>query len=153
MADNIYNERIKFLAHRQMDIAEDQDYVSWAIMELMTGNESDSINILAGLLPPFNHFEVDIYVKKSLKEMAIPENTDFLDLYVEILARRRLANEITSLEITEEMYNIFVYSSFNSKYSQWSIINEYYDDYYLVSDRNIEDVIVEECKRIIDHSI
>lgn len=134
-----------------MGIAEDKEFVDWAIQELVHGTETSSIKILGGLEPPLNSFEVKEYTDKSKSELKLGfEKAELIDEYTKVLAAQKLNNEITSREITEEMYKILQDTHYDKKYFAWYDIDEYFDDFYVISDKNIDDVIISECKRMLN---
>jgi hypothetical protein len=142
--------RIKVFARASMGIAKDSEFVDWAISELSNNNNSESIKILAGLQNPLDHSEVQRHVANSVKELNVKsDNIKIIDQYAELLAILRLDNKISSKEIVDEMYNIYNFTGHNIKYVGWFDLKEYFDDFYKISYKDIEDVINSECKKIL----
>jgi hypothetical protein len=146
----IEHTRMKLFARSQIGIAGDKEFVDWAIQELLEGNETESIKILAGLEPPLNCFEVKEYTERSKMELKLHfDENKIIDHYAQHLAAQRLNDEITSKEITEEMYRILQHMDCDKKYHAWFDLNEFFDDYYVISDKDINDVIIDECRRML----
>lgn len=47
--------------------------VDWAITMLEEGKDGDNLRMLAGMLPPFNHFEIAALRDRALRELGISE--------------------------------------------------------------------------------
>jgi hypothetical protein len=151
MTVDINDIRIKVFARQQMGIAEDKEFINWAVQELLHGNETNSIKILAGLENPINPFQIKEYINKSKKELKIEfDENNIIDQYAMILAKQKLNNEISSRDIATEMYEILKYTDFNNKYFAWDNIDEYFDDFHVYIDTNLEEEIIKECNKIIN---
>jgi hypothetical protein len=150
MSQNITELRIILFARSIMGIAKDKEFIDWAISELIEGNETESIKILAGFESPYNPFEFQEYINKCKKELLLNfEETKLIDQYAFLLANQKLKEEISSKEIADKMYEIVKFTKYNSKYFAWFEINEFFDDYYVISDKKIEEVIKIECENIL----
>jgi hypothetical protein len=150
MVSQIIEPRIIFLARLTMNKICDTEIVEWAYNELLLGSDTPSLRILAGLDNPIDPVDVQNYLRKSLKELSIViEKKVAIDEYVKLLANKTIAGEITKKEMSEKMYQVLVYTEYDKEFFVWFNINEYYDDYWMVSKRNIEDVVIEECKKIL----
>ena len=151
MTVDINDIRIKVFARQQMGIAEDKEFINWAVQELLHGNETNSIKILAGLENPINPFQIKEYINKSKKELKIEfDENNIIDQYAVILAKQKLSNEISSRDIATEMFEILKYTDFNNKYFAWYNIDEYFDDFHVYNDTNLEEEIIKECNKIIN---
>lgn len=53
------------------DATPERHYIPWAISLLEKDFDTPSLCILAGLQPPFNEFEVNKYLKNTLRELSI----------------------------------------------------------------------------------
>lgn len=152
MKNEIDFSRLELFAHELMGKAIDNDYIDWAIKELMAGNSTLSINIIAGLQPPYNSFEIAEYVKKAIKELNIEIHLDsIIDEFVNELANRKLMGKIGSEELIKEIDSILIYTNYDSKYNGWLNLVEFFDDYYVLGDNNLENDIIEECKNQVKH--
>jgi hypothetical protein len=150
MENNIKDIRIKIFARECMGIVTDEEYVEWAMKELLSGNESYSILILAGLVKPLNRFEINDYKEKSKKELGIEiDNASIVHDYARLLARLKLDGKIDSKTITHEMIEILKYTDYDKKYYAWFNIDEFFDDYYIISKNSIDEEIDKECREIL----
>ncbi|MDB2358102.1 hypothetical protein N9V86_03180 [Opitutales bacterium] len=62
---------IALLGRANLKHAREEEYVEWATHMLEEGHETPSLCILAGLEPLLNHFEIQDYFKRSLRELGI----------------------------------------------------------------------------------
>ncbi len=151
MRNEIEFERLRLFARNLMGKAELNEYIEWAIKELLNGNDTPSVQILAGLEAPFNFFETYGLFKKAVKELQIDFNQNkLIEEYAKELAERKLNNLIESDKLIEEMGSIIIYSSYDSKYDGWLNLIEFFHDYYVLGQGNLEDDILEECRNQID---
>lgn len=68
-----------------------QECVDWAVSMLEQGHDNPGITMLAGLSPPFNHFEVAGYRDRSLRELGITDVSDSIAVTTYVAERLRLA--------------------------------------------------------------
>ena len=106
---------------------------------------------MAGLENRINPFQIKEYINKSKKELKIEfDESNIIDQYAVILAKQKLNNEISSRDIATEMYEILKYTDFNNKYFAWYNIDEYFGDFHVYNDTNLEEEIIKECNKIIN---
>ncbi|MES2460115.1 MAG: hypothetical protein V4671_05995, partial [Armatimonadota bacterium] len=48
-----------------------EDVVDWAVSQLVAGNSTESMSILAGLTPPIHWQELDYYFQRALDESGL----------------------------------------------------------------------------------
>src|ERR1043165_9798094 len=63
--------RAQLLADRALDKAPTDAWVQWAVNELLAGQDSPHLRILAGERPPFDPFEISALLDKVLSELAV----------------------------------------------------------------------------------
>ena len=128
----------------------DKGIVEWAYNELLNGTNSPSLRILAGLDNPIDPVDVQNYLRKSLSELSVEiEKKKVVNEYVKLLAKKTIDGDLSTKEMSEKMYQVLVYTEYDDAFIVWFSINEFYDDYWMVSKRIIEDVVIEECKKIL----
>ncbi len=115
------------LGRRALNHSESGDYVLWATKQLDEGGESKSVNILAGLEPPYNWFEVQEYFTRALRELQIIEKPR--DILIEKYARE-IAQNIVDQKISPNMgldilHHIYLDSENDSKYERWMVWDDY----------------------------
>lgn len=63
----------RILANKALDVPCGQDCVDWAVGMLVSGYDGPSLTMLAGMLPPHNHFEVADLRDRALGEVGAPD--------------------------------------------------------------------------------
>jgi hypothetical protein len=130
-----------------------EEYINWAVLELMNNNETKSLKILAGFETNTNQFELLETVNNVKNELNISYDPEtILNEYAVCLAQNKLSKKIENKQIVTEMNKIYQNINLNSKFKTWFDLDEFFDDYYVISNENIEDVIIRECKIIIEES-
>ncbi len=85
-----------------------QDCVDWAVDLLSQGYESLNLIILAGFTPPLDHFEVQDYARRAIKELNldIPKGVAGIIAYARDLASdaRGSHNEMVDLRHQRHLY-------------------------------------------------
>jgi len=66
----------RILADKALQETCGQECVDWAISMLEQGRDGHYLTMLAGMSPPFNHFEVADYRDRALRELGIIEISD-----------------------------------------------------------------------------
>ncbi|HTV01371.1 MAG TPA: hypothetical protein VMF13_12560 [Luteitalea sp.] len=64
---------VQILGEKALDQECGQSCVDWAVGLLETGSDSDALAVLAGMTPPFNHFEVAGRRDRALAELGIAD--------------------------------------------------------------------------------
>ena len=81
----------RILADKALQETCGQECVDWAISMLEQGRDGHHLTMLAGMSPPFNHFELADYRDRSLRELGITDITDSAAITTYAAERLRLA--------------------------------------------------------------
>ncbi|MGD9632409.1 MAG: hypothetical protein AB7G28_02145 [Pirellulales bacterium] len=98
----------QILAERALEQSCGQQCVDWAVGLIEEGHAEDFVLRLAGMLPPYNHFEIKDLRDKALAELridALPSDEAVTKYVVEILqlALSGGANLVESLALVKEL--------------------------------------------------
>ena len=101
----------KMLVERALKVDQAEDWIDWAIEMLLAGFDTEHLRILAGLLPPFNRFELNVFVDKTLQELKL-DNQHEDDLtygYVYYLILQALDKQKSFKSVLSEIRSLCIY--------------------------------------------
>lgn len=80
-----------------------QECVDWAVSMLEKGHDGHNLAILAGMSPPFSHFEVADHRDRALRELGLSDTSDdaAIATYTAEQLRRALKGEVDFLPTLE----------------------------------------------------
>lgn len=116
-----------------------QECVDWAVSMLEQGCDGHCIMMLAGLTPPFNHFEVARFRDRALQEIGAADITSptSADAVVADMFRHELANEAelaAALEVAKDLYVAFdlphSLRDFYLLHLAWDELKEHEEQFY-----------------------
>jgi hypothetical protein len=102
------------------------DVVDWAISELVDGNITDSLSILAGLTPPVHWQELDYYFQRTLDESGwtAPPEDECLRLYARDIAGELTSGAVAPLKGCDRIYEITEQLGYPDDMSTWLYLHE-----------------------------
>jgi hypothetical protein len=85
----------RILAYKALQVPCGRECVDWAISKLEEGKSGHHLAMLAGMVAPFNHFEMADLRDRAMRELGVPERSDVLavEAYAAERLRRALAGE------------------------------------------------------------
>jgi len=100
----------RILADRALQEPCGQQCVNWAVSMLVAGHDGRYLAMLAGLSPPYNHFELADLRDRALAEVGAPELTDVeaVRAYVAELLQFALAGEADLIETLGEVKDMYI---------------------------------------------
>jgi hypothetical protein len=115
-----------FLAKKLLGNATLEDYVDWAVTELMSSADTPNLRILAGLTKPLFWPEVEHHFAAALDELEIslPPSEQFLRNYVCEVARKIVAEEIVPTAACHTIYQISASLDYPPELSDWVYLDE-----------------------------
>ena len=114
----------QILAEKALNKLCGQTCVDWAITMLEEGRDGHYLTRLAGMLPPYNHFEVADLRDRTLREQRIPDLDD-------TAAVRTFAAEALRLALAGDVALISAVEAVKDLYIAQDYLKELYDFYLL----------------------
>jgi hypothetical protein len=107
----------KILALKALERRCGQECVDWAITMLEQGASQKSIGVLAGMTPPFNHFEMASLRDRALLDVGASKPTHSLAIqaYAGELALEALAGDIDTFRLLEELAELCIAEGYASE--------------------------------------
>jgi hypothetical protein len=151
---------LEILARRMLERESGQECVDWAIAMLEVGYESRSLLVLAGLTPPFNHFEVSSFRDRALQEIRPPElgiedpvNAHVAEIVFEAIydagTLRDVFARVANLAI-ELGYPLDLQPFFNLHFAAQDLLHSDMQWYWPgATNDNIEEIMVQEARRFV----
>src|SRR5262245_17294724 len=98
----------RLLARRCLGNDTADDYIQWAVTELVAGAEAPSVAILAGLGRPLDRWEITFYFERALGELGLrlPEPRGFLLEFARGIAADIFAGAVSPQDGAWELYPI-----------------------------------------------
>ena len=129
---------IALLGRRAFHETRSQDTVDWAVREIVAGQHTPELCVLAGMSAPLNAFEVDAQFQKTLDEMGLvpPDEAVCLRLYARQIAQALLDGAIPIPNACATLSRIFdasydgIYIIWFSLHWAWQDIFQGYDTHY-----------------------
>jgi hypothetical protein len=111
----------KLLAFKALERPCGQECIDWAIGMLEQGVEHKSVTILAGMTPPFNHFEIASLRDRALADLKVTElpRSHAVKAYVAELALQALADDKDLLHFLKELTNLCIAEDYPSELSDF----------------------------------
>ena len=109
------------LAMSALDCAEKNDFISWAIDELVAGNESEALAVLAEFDEGVSSFELQEYFEKVKRELGVSEPTrlEALDQYTTYLAQSILDPGSDYRSIVAKLATLCHTNNYPSNLMEW----------------------------------
>lgn len=137
-----------------------EDWVKWAIDMVENGYESEHLYILAGKMSPYNLFEIDSLVEKTLSELGIkrPTDNEAVDGYAYYLISQALSGILQYTEVLQELKNICIALNYHDSLYSFYLLCYAYEDLRLREEQyywqganrtNINSIIEEKFKEWI----
>jgi hypothetical protein len=120
----------KILARKALDRACGQECVDWAISLLERGYSMRNIEILAGMMPPFNHFEIAQLRNSVLLDIGAPElsHGDAVHAYAGELAAEVLRNDADMVQLVAELADLCIAEGYPPElYDSYLLYNAWQD--------------------------
>jgi hypothetical protein len=113
-----------------------QDWVDWADEAIVAGYDSQSLRILAGLVPPFDDHEILRLSNKSLVELGIAplEKEKAIQYYISLLAHQVLVRRISQKHALSKLKELY-WTTQNDKR-----LSDFYLLYYALTDLETDEV-------------
>ncbi|WP_411825420.1 hypothetical protein [Luteolibacter sp. AS25] len=109
------------LAMSALDCAGTNDFVSWAIDELLAGNESEALAVLAGFDEGVSSFELQEYFEKAKRELGVSEPTrsEALGQYTTYLVQSILDPDSDYRPIVAKLATLCHTNNYPSNLMEW----------------------------------
>jgi hypothetical protein len=120
----------RILADKALQMTCDQQCVDWAITMLEEGRDGHYLLMLAGMLPPHNHFELADLRDRSLVELAIPDldPSSAVRIFAAERLRTALAGEAGLIETLGIIKDLCVAQNYQKELYDFYLLYEAYVD-------------------------
>ncbi len=146
---------IKLIAYQAMGRVVSEDYVDWAMSEVMDGWESPNLAILAGLCKPLYRPEVEFYFRQTLDDLGwtLPGPEAALRQYARNVAQKIISAAVPPVEGCREIYNVLVALDYALDLQAWLYLDEQLepDTYADLQDAQLDAVIISEAKVLLEN--
>jgi hypothetical protein len=147
----------RILADKALQKTCGQNCVDWAISMLELGYDGHYLTMLAGITPPFNHFELSDFRDRALRELKIPETNpnDSVTAYTAEILNSLLQNKTEISVSLAKIKEMCVKSDYQKNIYDFYLLYFAYTDlqesemqwYWPNADRkNIVDIILQRAK-------
>jgi hypothetical protein len=154
----------QLIGRRELGVVTVQDYTNWAVAELVIGQDSPSLRILAGIEPNENLWTAEAYFAKAMRELCIPEisKEEGLYRYADLLAIQLARKEGDTIERVRHIYRACVKLDYPKVMSRWVSLDDAigsvmggYEPYYSkrLTRENVADVAAEEAQEYLNERV
>ena len=139
----------------------DESWIDWAIEMMEAGYESENLYMLAGVIKPYNQFELQVLTNKVVQDLKLDYSDKEITLknYVYYLITNSISHPETYIKTLRELKNICIDLNMDSGYMDFYLLYFAKDDlmlddvqfYWEGADRNnIDQIIREQFQKWLD---
>ena len=150
----------RILAEKALQKTCGQNCLDWAISMLELGYNGHYLTMLAGISPPFNHFELSDFRDRALRELKIPETNpkDSVTAYTAEILTSLLNNNARIVASLAEIKEMCIKADYQSNIYDFYLLYFAYTElqesevqwYWPNADRkNIVDIIIQRAKEFL----
>ena len=105
----------KLLLYRWMGNALPEDYVAWAVEQLVDGRDTPSLRVLAGLIPTLERDDIEAYFLRTCKELELRplESSDSPRDAVPLVRRLYRSGTLSPVETLRLMSRLYELSEYS----------------------------------------
>jgi len=140
-----------------------QDCVDWAVDLLSQGDESPNLIILGGLTPPLDHFEVQDYTRRTIRELGldIPRGVDGIIAYTRDLVEDIIDNPSVMGQRLRVLSDLHIQENYLKDLYDFYLLSNAYDDLQMFGEQhywegaklgNIRVIVINVCKTWLGYS-
>jgi hypothetical protein len=147
----------QILADKSLSETCGQQCVDWAIGMIEAGHDGHYLMRLAGMLPPFNHFEIAEFRDKTLAEMDIKDVP--CSEAITKLFQKALKHEVDIFEALVEVSGLCIANDYQRNIMDFYLLENAYSELQFrdvqwywdgATHDNIQSIIVERAKKFVD---
>jgi hypothetical protein len=136
-----------------LNLIDSEAVVAWAIDAIISGSDSESLRILAGLEQPFDQEEVKRLHRKSLRELGIIERPpeSHVLFYIHSILQKMLAEKLTRKAALKSLADLCTNRNYDPKLwdfyllynAKWDLELQAVQWYWKNADRSNIDIVID----------
>lgn len=118
---NIPSSTYKILLNKALNRAVDDSWAFWAIEMIEAGFESDSLYVLAGILEPYNQFELEVLTSNVFDDLDLnyKNKNEVVQNYIRFLITNSINKPETFISVLKELSDFYFELDLDSNLSDF----------------------------------